>query len=222
MKDCNLEPIHFPSYKSRLVEASFSGGTITSDGGAVLLRQADRMSGLTERAAKALGYQDPDDHGELRLDPALQTAVDADEPLAGASTLCLLGQRMGRDEEVRLHEALVERFIASFASPLRRLVLDFDATDDPVHGMREGRFFHGYYDCDCFPSLYVFCGDSGFCHLRMLSWCERNRVDYVVGIAHNAALAKKAAAVMELAAMGHETGGKKVRVFDAFPYAARS
>ena len=66
---------------------------------------------------------------------------------------------MGRAEAVRLHEALLEQFIASFARPPRRLVLDFDATDDPVHGMQEGRFFHGYYDRYCFLPLYVFCGD---------------------------------------------------------------
>ena len=76
MTNCNLEPIRFPSCKGRLVEASFSGGAVTSDGGTVLLRQA----------------------------------------------------------AVRLHGVLVEQFIASFASPPRHLVLDFDATDDPVHG----------------------------------------------------------------------------------------
>lgn len=169
MTDCNLEPVRFPSCKGRLVEASFSGGAITSDGGAVLLRQADRMLGLTDRAAHALtdtrrkascryslltmvrqrvyalalGYEDLNDHDELRSDPALQTAVDADETLAGASTLCRFEQGMGRADAVCLHEALVDRFIASFPRPPRRLVLDFDATDDPVHGMQEGRFFHG-------------------------------------------------------------------------------
>ena len=291
MTDCTAEPVVFPSCKGRLVEASFSGGAITSDGGAVLLRQADRMLGLTERAAKALtdtrrkascrhslltmvrqrvyalalGYEDLNDHDELRSDPALQTAVNADEPLAGASTLCRFEQGMGREDAVRLHEALVERFIASFPRPPRRLVLDFDATDDPVHGMREGRFFHGYHDRYCFLPLYVFCGDrllaawlrpgnsdgarhawailallakrlrqvwpkvrivfrgdSGFCRRRMLSWCERNGVDYVVGIARNAALARKAKPVLDLAAMAHEASGKKVRVFDEFPYAAAS
>ncbi len=149
MTDCNLEPIRFPSCKGRLVETSFSGGAITSGGGAVLLRQADRMPGLTDRAAKALtdtrrkascrhslltmvrqrvyalalGYEDLNDHEELRSDPALQTAVDTDGPLAGASTLCRLEQGMGREDAMRLHEALVEQFIASFASPPRRLVL---------------------------------------------------------------------------------------------------
>ena len=291
MTNCNLEPIRFPGCKGRLVEASFSGGAITSDGGAVLLRQADRMLGLTDRAAKALtdtrrkascrhslltmvrqrvyalalGYEDLNDHDELRSDPALQTAVDAGEPLAGASTLCRFEQGMGREDAVRPHEALVDRFVASFASPPRRLVLDFDATDDPVRGMREGRFFHGYCDRHCFPPLCVFCedrlpaawlrpgnsdgarharailalltrrlrqtwpdvkivfrGDGGFRRRRMLSWCGRNDVDCVAGIARNAAPAKKAAPVMELAAMAHEASGGKVRVFDEFPCAAAS
>ena len=159
----------------------------------------------------------------------------------------------------------MDRFIASFPRPPRRLVLDFDVTDDPVHGMQEGRFFHGYYDHYCFLPLYVFCGDrllaawlrpgnsdgarhawailalltkrlsrawpqvkmffrgdSGFCRRRLLPWCERNGVDYIVGIARNAALAKKAKPVLELSAMAHEASGKKVRVFDEFPYAAAS
>ena len=131
MTDCNLEPIRFPSCKGRLVEASFSGGAITSDGGAVLLREADRMLGLTNRAARsltdtrrkascrhslltmvrqrvyalALGYEDLNDHDKLRADPALQTAVDADEPLATASTLCRLEQGMGREDAVRLGDS---------------------------------------------------------------------------------------------------------------------
>ena len=95
----------------------------------------------------------------MRSDPALQTAVGVDEPLAGASTLYRFEQGMGREDAVRLYEVLVEQFIASFARPPRRLVLDFDATDDPVHGMQEGRFFHGYYNRCCFLLLYVFCGD---------------------------------------------------------------
>ena len=68
----------------------------------------------------------------------------------------------------------------------------------------------------------VFRGDGGFCRPRMLSWCERNRVDHIVGIARNATLAKKAESIMEPAAMGHEASGGKVRVFDEFPYAAKS
>ncbi|MYA67217.1 MAG: IS1380 family transposase [Gammaproteobacteria bacterium] len=290
MTNCNPKPIRFANCKGRLMEAGFSGGDITSDGGAVLLRAADRMLGLTDSAARALGgprrqasclhslptmvrqrvyalalgYEDLNDHDELRSDPALQTAVGADAVLAGASTLCRFERRMGREDAVRLHEVLIEQFIASFKRPPRkRLVLDFDATDDPAHGMQEGRFFHGYYDRYCFLPLYVFCGgrllvaylrpgnsdgarhawavlalltkrlrqawpkvkivfrgDGGFCRPRMLSWCERNDVGYIVGIGRNAALAKKAKPIMDLAELAHEASGEDLRLFEGFRYAA--
>ena len=111
MTDCNPEFVHFPRCKGREVEARFAGGAITSNGGAVLLRQADRMLGLTEQAARvlddprrkascrhsarsmlrqrvfglALGYEDLNDHDELRSDPALQTAVGAEPSNSGLS-----------------------------------------------------------------------------------------------------------------------------------------
>lgn len=185
MTDCNQQQRLFPTCKSRRIEARFSGGDITSDGGVLLLRQADRRLGLTERVAKALsdrrrqascvhgavsivrqrvyglalGYEDLNDHDGLRRDVALQTAVESDEVLASASTLCRFEQRAGRAEAVRLHEVLVEQFIASYPRPPKRLILDFDATDDRVHGMQDGRFYHGYYRHYCFLPLYVFCGD---------------------------------------------------------------
>ena len=181
-----------------------------------------RVYGLAPR------YEDLNDHSELRRDLALQTAVEKDRVLASASTLCRFEQRAGREEAVRLHEVLIEQFIASYPRPPRRLVLDFDATDDRVHGQQVGRFYHGYYDHYCFLPLYVFCGDqllvsylrpsqidaarhawavlallvkrlrkvwpkvkitlrgdSGSCRWRMLRWCERHGVDYIVGIARN-------------------------------------
>jgi len=97
------------------------------------------------------------DHDELRRDLALQTAAGKDRVLASASTLCRFERRA---EAVRLHEVLVERFIASHERPPRRLALDFDATDDRVHGRQAGRFHHGYYDHYCFLPLHVFCGDQ--------------------------------------------------------------
>jgi len=166
------------------VEASFDGGDITSDGGVVLLRQADRCLGLSEAVAQALGddrrqascthdlpslvrqrlyalalgYEDLNDHHTLRDDLAIQTAVERDTRLASASTLCRWENRADRATAWRLHEVLVDQFIASFERAPRRLVLDFDATDDTVHGQQEGRYFHGYYDHYCFLPLYVFCG----------------------------------------------------------------
>ena len=198
MTDCNRELLSFPRCKGRRVEARFTGGAITSNGGAVLLRQADRHLGLSERVARALwdprrkascrhdalsmvrqriyglalGYEDLNDHDALRQDLALQTAVEKDRVLASASTLCRFEQRAGRHEAVRLHEVLVEQFIASYRRVPRRLILDFDATDDPVHGQQEGRFFHGYYDHYCFLPLYVFCG-----HQPRVSYLRPSRID---------------------------------------------
>ena len=291
MTDCNQECLPFPRCKGRRIEAGFSGGDITSNGGVLLLRQADRVLGLTERVAKALcdprrkascrhdalsivrqrvyslalGYEDLNDHDELRRDLALQTAVESDRALASSSTLCRFEQRAGRAEAVRLHEVLVEQFIASYPRPPRRLILDFDATDDRVHGQQVGRFYHGYYDHYCFLPLYVFCGDrllvsylrpskidgakhawavlallvkrlrrawpkvritlrgdSGFCRWRMLRWCERNGVDYIVGIARNKRLNALARPLLIQAREAFEHSGNKQRLFDELAYAAGS
>lgn len=113
----------------------------------------------------ACGYEDLNDHQRLRDDPLWQACTDHpgpdDEPtLASPPTLCRLENRIPRATLVRLSRVLVEQFIASFASPPEHLTLDFDATDDPVHGDQESRFFHGYYDGYCFLPLYVFCGSQ--------------------------------------------------------------
>ena len=169
MTDCTQESFEFPAVKRRKVEATFSGGEISSDGGVVLLREADRHLGLLEAASRVLhdprdsgkvvhsqlsllrqrvyglclGYEDLNDHQELRRDPAIQTAVERSEVLASQATLCRLEHRMDRQAAVALHRVLVEQFIASHRKPPRKLILDFDATDDPVHGNQEGQFFHG-------------------------------------------------------------------------------
>jgi hypothetical protein len=118
---------------------------------------AQRLFGL------AAGYEDLNDHDRLRHDPLWQAATDHPATaglteLASPPTLCRLENRIDRKTLVRIASVLVERFIASFASPPEELVLDFDATDDPVHGQQESRFFHGYYDHHCFLPLYVTCG----------------------------------------------------------------
>ena len=197
----------------KLLEMSFSGGDITSDGGVLLLRQADQELKLTNAVSKilpdprnssfithswlsmikqriygiALGYEDLNDHQSLRHDPAIQTAVDRERALASTSTLFRMEQK--------------------------------------------GRFFNGYYGDYCFLPLYVFCGhhllvaylrrsnidgakhawailsllvkyikkfwpntkiiirgDSGFCRHKMLSWCDRNEVGYYIGMAKNSSL----------------------------------
>ena len=85
--------------------------------------------------------------------------ADGEQPLASPPTLCRLENRIERQALWKIAEVFVEVFIASYKSAPRRVVLDFDATDDPVHGKQERRFFHGYYDHYCFLPLYVYCGE---------------------------------------------------------------
>jgi len=101
------------------------------------------------------------DFEELRNDTLWQSACEVDKPFAGKSTLCRFENKADRELAVGVHEVLMENFLASFKKPPREIILvDFDATDDPVHGHQEGRFFHGYYDHYYFLPLYVFCWDQ--------------------------------------------------------------
>jgi hypothetical protein len=180
----------FSSLKSQKVVVDFDGGRLTSDSGGLLLREADRQLGLIRRLATcipdprdplltihdqetmlaqrvfgiALGYEDLNDHDTLRDDPLFSVLADKmpdpDEPLASSPTLCRFENRIDRQSLVRMSEVFVETFIASHEHPPKELILDFDATDDLVHGTQEQRFFHGYYDDYCFLPLYVFCGDQ--------------------------------------------------------------
>ena len=289
MTNCTQAVFDFPVLKRRKVQAEFSGGEITSDGGALLLRQIDRRLGLMKAIdavipdprnpdyithtqlsllrqrvyGLSLGYADLNDHKTLRNDPALQTAVDREQELGSQSTLCRLEGRTGRKAAVDIHKVLIDQFIASFDAPPDELMLDFDATDDPIHGLQEGRFFHGYYDHYCFLPLYVFCGDqllvsylrpsnidgakhawailalltkrlrqewpevkiifrgdSGFCRHRMLGWCERHDVKYIVGIARNKRLENVIEPAMQLVEQLLELTGEKQREFFRFHYAA--
>ena len=281
MTDCTFTKIEFPSCCKRRLEADFAGGEISSNGGALLLSLADRrvglLSGLGRRLADrrqagkvkhgltgllrqrvfalALGDEDVNDHEVLRDDLVLQTACGGDRRLASPSTVGRLERAADRSWAWAAHETLVESFIASTEDAPEELVLDFDCTDDAVHGCQEGRFFHGYYDHYCFLPLYVFCGDqllvsylrpsnidqakhawailallvkrlrqawpavrltvradSGFCRHKMLSWCERHEVGYIVGLAKNARINDQAARGMALAAAAYERTGEKQRV----------
>jgi len=115
--------------------------------------------------AIAGGYEDLNDHDALRHDAALQTAVgrEADSAhgaLGSAPTLCRLENRVDRESMAKMAGVFVETFIASHDQPPQEILLDFDATDDVLHGQQEGRFFHGYYDNYCYLPLYVFCGEQ--------------------------------------------------------------
>ncbi len=186
MTNCSKTTLFFTGIKGKKVEGSFSGGEMSSDGGVLLLGEVDRHIGLSKSLSKgindprdagkcthsllrlirqriyglALGYEDLNDHNELRKDGALQTAVEKATELAISSTFSRLENAMDRESAAHMHNVMVEIFIASFKDKPEELVLDFDATDDLVHGNQEKRFFHGYSKNYCFLPLYVFCGDS--------------------------------------------------------------
>jgi hypothetical protein len=197
--ECSAERFDFGVVEGRAVEAAFDAGLVTSDAGALLLGATDRAIDLVGRFADcfrdhrrqdliehavgtligqrvfgiALGYEDLNDHDELRHDPLmavlagkLQARREDCAPVAGKSTLNRL--ELSRNEPSRYHkiaydaaaiEALpVTLFLEAHKRPPAQIILDLDATDDPLHGHQEGRFFHGYYDCYCYLPLYVFCG----------------------------------------------------------------
>src|ERR1700746_392939 len=197
--ECSAEQFDFGRVEGRAVKAAFDGGLVTSDAGALLLGAGERAIDLVDRFADcfrdhrrqdliehavgtligqrvfgiALGYEDLNDHDELRHDPIMAVLAGKLEarredcaPVAGKSTLNRL--ELSRPAPTRYHkiaydaaaiEALpVTLFLEAHKRPPRQIILAPDATDDPLHGHQEGRFFHGYYDCYCYLPLYVFCG----------------------------------------------------------------
>ena len=189
--------IRFTSSKRRQIEGSFDGGEVSSDGGLVLIREADRRLGLLSSVARRLadgrqagkvrhtaatllrqrvmalcaGWEDLNDAEQLQHDPVHQLAIGADE-LGSAPTLSRFGNAQKRASAWAVNAELVEQFIRSHRTAPPFLILDFDATDTPVHGQQEGRFFHGYYDCHCFLPLYVFCGDQ-----LLVAYLRRSNID---------------------------------------------
>jgi hypothetical protein len=195
MTECNQETFAFKAHFSRRVEAGFTAGQVSTDGGALLLREVEqkinllgRLAGcfsdgrapmlvkhqLSEMLAQriyglALGYEDLNDHEQLRSDPLLGVLSgkrDLAEPLAGKSTLNrleLVG-RSGRYHKISYSaDALGDLFLESHTSAPGQIVLDLDATDIPLYGHQPERFFHGYYDSYCYLPLYIFAGDQLLC-----------------------------------------------------------
>ena len=200
MTECNQSGFGFEACGRREIVARFDGGTISSDGGAFLLRQTDKRLNLLPRLAEcfldsrnqdlvehsvlemlsqriyglALGYEDLNDHEELRKDPVfgvLAGREELDAPLAGKSTLNRMELGAGVKDRYKkitfwkdgLDELLVKVFIESYETAPSEIVLDVDTTDLPLHGQQEGRFFHGYYDNYCYLPLYIFCGEQVLC-----------------------------------------------------------
>lgn len=200
MTECTQSSFEFQAHFSRMVRAQFDGGTMTSDAGGLLLRETDRRLKLLPRLAEcfldgrdparvrhtvremvaqrvyglALGYEDLNDHEQLRRDPLLKllsAQSDLEAPLAGKSTLNRLELSTGAPDRYKkitfwkpaLDELLVEVFVEAHPTAPQRIVLDIDTTDLALHGDQEGRFFHGYYDHYCYLPLYVFCGEHVLC-----------------------------------------------------------
>jgi len=299
MTQCTQNEFEFTATGGRRVVAAFDAGAISSNGGALLLREADRRIGLIEAMAKcfrdgrdpgliehtlsqllaqriyglALGYEDLNDHDELRDDWVLGLVSGktkpGEQPLAGKSTLNRLELSTSTTDrykkivyEAQALDALyVNVFLQAHARAPRQIVIDLDTTDVALHGHQEGRFFHGYYDQYCYLPLYIFCGehllgvrlrkadqdaaagaqvelarivaqiraawpkvvivvraDSGFCRDALMSWCEANAVDYVLGFARNERLLRKIAKPMRKAKARAANSGQAERVFTQFRY----
>jgi hypothetical protein len=298
MTECTQSGFGFEACGSREIVARFDGGTISSDGGALLLRQTDKRLNLLPRLAEcfldgrnqamvehsivemlaqrvyglALGYEDLNDHEQLRKDPVfgiLAGREELDEPLAGKSTLNRMELGAGTKDRYKkitfwkdaIDELLVKLFLESHETAPAEIILDVDTTDLPLHGKQEGRFFHGYYDNYCYLPLYIFCGeqvlcarlreanhdaafgslpeiqrivaqiraawpqvkiivrgDSGFCRNQLMSWCESQGVDFLLGLARNQRLRKIIGAEMHAATEQWNQTGKPARVFSEFSY----
>ena len=211
--DCIPQQLEFQGVGRRTAVAAFDGGTLSSDGGLLLLSEVERRRGILRQFAAcfrdqrnpayvehsveelvrqrvlglALAYEDLNDHEELRADPLLATVVgkadptgsdrrqeqDRGKPLAGKSTLNRLEWGAVKQDRYRkisvdskaVDRFLVETFLSAHESVPSQIILDLDATDDPLHGEQEGRFFHGYYGGYCYLPLYIFCGTHLLCAL---------------------------------------------------------
>jgi hypothetical protein len=201
MTECSELRFVFATEGRREIVAEFNGGAISSDGGAVLLRETDRKMNLLPRFSQcfldgrnpeliehsveqmlaqriyglALGYEDLNDHEQLRNDPLLRVLAGKAEPgqqaLAGKSTLNRMEWGDGTSHRYKkitfwrdaIDDLLVEVFLEAHATAPEQIVLDIDTTDFAIHGEQEGRFYHGYYDHYCYLPLYVFAGEHVLC-----------------------------------------------------------
>lgn len=305
MTECTRESLEFHQLGRREVTGRFDAPAITSDAGGLLLRELDAKFGFIGQFAKcfvdyrsplltvhsleellsqrifgiALGYEDLNDHEQLRYDPLMAVLAGKTDPspaegfaLAGKSTLNRLELTpVGADEESRykkivarhgdIEDFFVKAFLQVHSKPPKRIVLDLDATDDPLYGHQLGRFFHGYYKCYCYLPLYIFCGshllcaklrpsdidasagsvkqlerivgqirskwpdveivirgDSGFCRDKIMSWCEANQVDFVLGIAKNARLKRILGKELHEAQQQFQATGEAARLYKDFRY----
>lgn len=308
MTECTQNSLEFHQLGRRKITARFDAPAITSDAGGLLLRELDSKFGFIERFTEcfddfrsplftvhsveellsqrifgiALGYEDLNDHEQLRHDPLMAVLAGKTDPspqegyaLAGKSTLNRLELTpVGANEDSRYkkivarHKDIEDFFVTAFlqvhSKPPKRIVLDLDATDDPLHGHQLGRFFHGYYKSYCYLPLYIFCGshllcaklrpsdidaaagsvkeldrivkqiraewpgvqivirgDSGFCRNNIMSWCELNQVDFILGVAKNARLKRIISKELHEAKQQFQATGHAARVYKDFRYRTR-
>lgn len=281
----------FSKINRKNIEAKFSGGSISSDGGLLLLRELDKQIGLTRIISKCIadtrhssyvthevkdilrqrvyaiasGYEDVNDHDSLRNDLCLQTCVGKERQLGSSSTISRFENSIDRETIVEMSKEMVRAFIRNHKGIPEELTLDFDPTDNKLYGHQENRHYHGYYKNHCYLPLHVFCGDqlavsmlrpsdvdgakyagailkllvaefrkrwpnvkvlfradSGFTRRYIMHWCERNNVNYIIGIATNARLQDMASSLTEAAKKEFEITKEKQRFFGDFFYAANT
>lgn len=303
MTECRQETFGFQGIKGKRIEACFDGGMVTTEAGALLVREVCERQGLfsrlnscfldhrnpefTQHSLRSLleqrvyglvcGYEDLNDHDRLRQDPVFQVLVgripEQAPLLAGRNTLNRLelsGREIGANErykkiacdDQKLQEFFIREFIRyARKRRLKEIVLDCDATDVPLHGKQEDRFFHGYYRHYCYLPLYIFCdefplwaelrpsnidashgtvpalqaivpmirkhlprvriivrGDSGFAREEIMSWCEKERVYYVFGLAKNTRLVSKLSTALREAERAFKRTHAAARVYRDFRY----
>ena len=300
MTECIENRFEFASCDGgRQIVAEFSGGAISSDGGGLLLQETDSKMNLLARFSQcfldgrdqgriehsveqmirqrvyalALGYEDLNDHDQLRQDPLLGLMAGKAEPgtelLAGKSTLNRMELGAGIADRYKkitfwrdsVDQLLGDVFLEAHAVTPEQIVLDIDTTDMALHGKQEGRFYHGHYGHYCYLPLYIFCGDhvlcarlrpssigpavgskkeiervvqqirlrwpevrivvrgdSGFCVDEIMTWCEQNRVDYVLGMARNKRLEGLIASALAEAKEQFESTQRAARVFAEFEH----
>jgi hypothetical protein len=311
--ECTPTQLEFHAIGRRNIIGRFDGGNITSDAGGLLLRETEKRTGIISGFARcfedlrdpeaiehtvaelvaqriyglALGYEDLNDHDDLRRDPLFAVLVGKEDPegekrarprdrgkaAAGKSTLNRLELTPAEPTAAELRykkiimkpeemdRLFVDIFLQAHDEPPQEIILDVDATDDPLHGNQEGRFFHGYYMNYCYLPLYIFCGefllcarlrpsnidasegtgdelerivgqirrswpdvkiivrgDSGFCRDGIMTWCEANGIDYVLGLAKNERLKAMIAEELQQAEEQYERTKEASRVFKDFRY----
>jgi Transposase DDE domain group 1 len=290
--DYKQETLELARFSGKTVEVECSVEKLSSDGGGSLLlwlaekamgvlkrvadilpdtRKQDRIEHTGEEILKqrvfgiAMGYEDLSDHDALRNDPGIQMAVGKEKVLASSPTLCRFEGGTERQTALKIHRIIVDAFIESFQEAPTEIILDFDATDDRVHGNQAGAHFHAYYDSHCFLPLYVFCGqqllvsylrpsnkdgahhagvvlkllvkrlreawpgvriilrgDAGFCRRRMLFWCEKHNIRYIVGLTGNNVLKEKTVVEREVVKAVFNATQEKQKLFNEFQYGAKS